>query len=129
MGMLQQLRDIGRRRLTGTPVVSTTRHVSLAEAAEEMDRYDISALAVYSRDHRHLVGIITERDITRAIAEGKDPQQTYVGQVATTRLVVKHRPPTRREAARLMKRHRIRHLIVRAVDGDRMISMRDVATD
>jgi len=45
----------------------------IAEVARQMQKDDSDSVAVIS-DGR-LVGIVTERDLVRAIAEGMDPQQ------------------------------------------------------
>ena len=53
----------------------------LAEVAREMRRHDSDSVVVMSGDR--LVGIITERDLVRAIADGLDPQQAAAAVVMT----------------------------------------------
>ncbi|MGH3667225.1 MAG: CBS domain-containing protein [Acidimicrobiia bacterium] len=60
-------------------LVSNTPHVcgpdtTLLEAAVAMEGSDIGSLAVV--EGRELVGLITERDIRRTVAEGIDPDST-----------------------------------------------------
>jgi CBS domain-containing protein len=60
-------------------LVSNTPHVcgpdtTLLEAAVAMEGSDIGSLAVV--EGRELVGLITERDIRRTVAEGIDPGST-----------------------------------------------------
>jgi len=53
---------------------------TLRDAAERMNSLDIGVLPVCDKDH--LVGMITDRDITvRATADGLDPFATQVGEV------------------------------------------------
>jgi CBS domain-containing protein len=97
-------------------VCGDPRH-SLVEAAAEMRAHRISALAVV--DNSAIVGIITERDMLRAIADGRDPGVIHVSQYMT------HSPRTieasemATEAAAIMIKHRVRHLPV--TDKGRLI--------
>ena len=83
---------------------------SLVDAAAEMRSHRISALAVL--DNGSIVGIITERDLLRAIADGRNPGETHVSQYMT------HSPKTIESselataAAEVMIRNRVRHLPV-----------------
>jgi CBS domain-containing protein len=89
----------------------------LVEAAAEMRAHRISALAVL--DNGTIVGIITERDLLRAIADGRNPGETHVSQYMT------HSPRTieasemATTAAAVMVKHRVRHLPV--TDKGRLI--------
>ena len=55
---------------------------TLEDAAREMQSDDIGAVLV--TDNGDVAGILTDRDIVvRAVAEGRDPSSTKVGDVAT----------------------------------------------
>ena len=54
-------------------LLSVEPQTSLAEVAKRMRREDADSVAVMSEGR--LLGIITERDLVRAIADGVDPQQ------------------------------------------------------
>lgn len=61
-------------------------NMSLSEAAKMMRDGDFGILPVSEQDR--LVGMITDRDIAiRAIAEGKDPNRSYVGEVMTNKVL------------------------------------------
>lgn len=63
-----------------------TPNMSLAEAAKKMKDGDFGMLPISERDR--LVGMITDRDIAiRAVAEGRDPNFSYVGEVMTTQVL------------------------------------------
>lgn len=91
-------------------IVSGDPRRSLVEAAALMRSHRISALSVL--DDGAIVGIITERDLLRAIADGRDPGTTHVSQYMT------HSPRTieasemATTAAATMIKHRVRHLPV-----------------
>lgn len=102
-----------------------TRHVefvapgaSAQDAAALMGELDVSSLPVGTADG--LQGVITDRDLLyRVVAEGKDPRQTRVADVAT-RLVFTCREEDPVTAAMdLMAAHNIRRLPV--LDGERVV--------
>jgi CBS domain-containing protein len=61
------------RDLPHGPLLSVTPNLSLAEVARRMRKEDCDSLAIMAE--KKLVGIITERDLVRAIADGVDPDQ------------------------------------------------------
>ena len=88
----------------------------VAEAARLMSSEDIGALPIVEGDR--LTGMITDRDITiRAVAQGKDPQSTTVGEIASRDVVTIDPQQTLDEAARLMSQHQLRRLAVVEEDG------------
>jgi len=85
---------------------------SLVEAAQKMKNLDVGPLPVCG-DNDRLVGMITDRDITvRAVAEACDPRTTTVKDVMTPDVVYCFEDQDVQEAARLMKEHQIRRLVV-----------------
>ena len=96
--------------LMAKSIVSGDPRQSLVEAAAQMRAHRISALAVLNEEA--IVGIITERDFLRAIADGRDPAATHISEYMT------HSPRTIEDAelvakaAEIMVKHRVRHLPV-----------------
>lgn len=66
--------------LIGGPVSSCTEDTAIRTAAERMIAEDVGSLAVLKDDE--LVGIVTERDLVRELAEGGGKGRT-VGDVMT----------------------------------------------
>jgi CBS domain-containing protein len=88
----------------------------VAEAAKLMAREDVGIVPVV--DGGRLAGTITDRDIAvRVVAEGKDPQSTKVGDVASQDLVTVDPQQDLDEALRLMAQHQVRRLPVVEEDG------------
>lgn len=105
--------------------VSDSPTDSLRDAAELMWREQTGSLLVMDGDR--LVGIVTERDILQATAEGVDIDALTVGEAMTPDVITTRPEASINDAARIMAQHWIRHLPV--VDGDRVVgilSQRDV---
>src|ERR1700694_854044 len=69
------------RDLPPGPLLSVGPGTTIAEVARQMRTDDSDSVAVMSEGR--LVGIITERDLVRAIADGVDPQQARADLVMT----------------------------------------------
>lgn len=63
--------------LVGGSATVVGPEATLGDAAEALVANGVGSLGVVS--DRSLVGIITERDLVRAVAEGADPEQETVG--------------------------------------------------
>jgi CBS domain-containing protein len=100
---------------------------SLVDAAAQMRANRTSALAVL--DGEAIVGIITERDFMRAIADGRDPAATHVSEYMTQSPRTIEADKLAAEAAAMMVKHHVRHIPV--TDDGRLIgflSARDLLT-
>jgi CBS domain-containing protein len=108
------------------PPVTTTvqQNDHVAAAAYLMKRADASALVVVDTQTDQPIGIITEADITRAVADGKDLNEARIGQLMTTGPAVIDPATSIRDAARTMTSGRFRHLPVVAESG--VIGMLDI---
>jgi CBS domain-containing protein len=98
---------------------------TLIDAAGRMNCYQIGALPVY--EHHRLVGIVTERDIVAALAEGADPETATVSNYMTGGPVTVAPDDDLDVAARRMAELGVRHLPV--VEGHRLVgvlSIRDL---
>src|SRR5262245_36394909 len=84
-----------------------TPEATLTEAAQKMRSMDVGALPV--RDGNQLVGILTDRDIAvRAVAEGRNPQQTKVSEAMTSDVIFCFDDDDVREAVQIMEDRQIR---------------------
>jgi CBS domain-containing protein len=83
---------------------------TLDEAADRMNWHQVGALPVF--DGQQLVGIITERDLTAALAEGADPAGTPVSEYTTPAPTVLGPDSELVEAAHRMLELGVRHLPV-----------------
>jgi CBS domain-containing protein len=106
--------------------VSDQADDTLPEAARKMWEQQTGSLIVM--DGEELAGIITERDILKAVATGTELEKTRVEDVMVRELVTIHPGASLREAASVMTDKWIRHLPV--IDQGKLVgilSQRDLA--
>lgn len=101
------------------PVRKADRDETLADAADRMSFYEVGALVVF--DGSAMVGIITERDLVRALSLGEDPTQTLVSRYMTAGPSAVSLGDDVKEAAEMMFALGTRHLPV--VEGDEVVGM------
>ena len=92
----------------------------VAEAAKKMKEADAGMIPVMTNGS--LVGTVTDRDIAlRIVAEGKDPQSTLVGEIASADLVTVAPDEDLDVALQKMAKHQVRRLPV--VEDGRLIGV------
>jgi CBS domain-containing protein len=98
------------REVMNRNVVITKPDANLREAAKQMNQHHIGSLVVV--DEEKIVGILTERNILIAIAEGKDPEDTQVKDVMREKVVTIEPDKMVEDAVELMTKNRIKKLPV-----------------
>src|SRR5918911_5660924 len=101
---------------------------TIGEAAEKM--IDAKVGAVVVSDFGNIIGILTERDILRAVAHRTHSAEARVRQWMTSNVVTVESKTPAEEAARMMLDHNFRHLPV-VEDGRSVgiVSLRDFARE
>ena len=100
---------IGDLMTTDVPIASPQD--SVRDAARRMAEAGVKALPVCDGDR--LTGIITDWDVTRAVADGGAPDAQLVKEFMTAELVAAAPDTQLTEAGQLMADRRIHHLMVR----------------
>lgn len=113
----------------GRGVVCIERQTTVEDAAKIMVEHEIGALPVLDSAGEP-IGIISERDIVRAIAkDGAKAAGKAIDELMTHRIVTCKAEDSVAEIVELMDKNNFRHLPVQGNDGlAGMISMRDVTT-
>ena len=111
--------------LMQSEVLQTFPDESLADAAIRMRDHGVGSLAVVDGDE--LLGILTERDLLWALADGAAPHVARVAAYMTTNSVVASPDTDVVTASRLMVQHDVRHLpVMTAGQLTGMVSARDL---
>jgi len=100
----------------------------IRQAAKLMRDLDVGMLPV--RDNEHLVGTVTDRDITvRATAESRDPETTPVSDIMTRGIISGYEDDETSSAIDAMEKNQVRRLVV--LDGNDacvgIVSIGDIA--
>jgi CBS domain-containing protein len=99
--------------IIGPSFIEVAPEDTLGEVAEKMRAQNVGAVVV--RDYGKLIGILTERDMLRAMAARVHTSEARVRQWMTERPITAPPDMTVEEAAEVMLSHGFRHLPV--VDG------------
>ena len=106
------------------PVTTPRLNDHAAAAAYLMKHAGTSALLVLDTQNDRPIGIITEADITRAVADRRDLNEVRIRQLMTTGPAVIGPMTTIRDAAQTMTSGRFRHLPVVGAAG--LVGMVDI---
>jgi CBS domain-containing protein len=123
--MGQSIRDV----MTSNPC-SIDADKSVAYAAKMMRDEDVGLAPIVEGDK--LIGTLTDRDIAiRIVAEGKDPDQVKVRDVASKQVVTIDPQQDLDEALRIMAKHQVRRLPVVEEDGQLVgvVAQADIARE
>src|SRR5216683_1849414 len=94
------------------PVSTVVQNDHVAAAAYLMKRADATALIVTQAQTGQPIGIITDADVSHAVADGKNPNDVRIYQLMTANPTVVNTTTSIRDAAKVMTSRRFRHLPV-----------------
>jgi len=110
------------------PLITIPAGRTVLDAAKLMLENNIGLLVIIQdQDSSRAVGVISERDIIRAIASGRT-LTIPVDAVCTKRVITVHGNSDVAEAAKAMNKNKIRHVVVVGGNGkpEGVVSMRDL---
>jgi CBS domain-containing protein len=96
--------------VTGDPVARVAADATVADAARALVTIDGGAVVI--GDDTRPAALVSERDLVRVVAAGKDPATVPAIDVASTKLVWCDAEATVDEVAAQMMDHYIRHVLV-----------------
>jgi CBS domain-containing protein len=106
-------------------VITVAATASVRDAAKAIAGASVGVLVVGTPDD--VTGLVSERDIVRAVAEGLDLDDTLATTVGTTHLIWIDEGNTIGDAAEEMMEDYVRHVLVRGEEGlVGVLSIRDV---
>jgi CBS domain-containing protein len=112
---MTQVREV----MTSNPTTCSVK-ASVEAAAKAMAQEDVGPIPVL--DGERLVGILTDRDIViRVVAEGRDPQSTTVGEVASRDPATVSPDENLDRALQLLAERQVRRLPV--VEGETLVGV------
>ena len=114
--------------IMSTPPITVHQNRTVEEAAKTMFEHRVGSVMVVD-DEGKLVGIMTERDLIFAVAEGKTCVKLPVWELMTENPLTANPQDLVTDALKKMREARIRHLPVVDDEGKPvgMVSMRDIA--
>lgn len=107
------------------PTTTIEPEAHLAAAVYLMKHFHDSALVVVTEETHEPVAMITDAEITQAVADGLDLEDTRVHQVVPAKPVTVQVDVVTEDALQLMLSEGVRHLPV--VDGRRLVGMVELA--
>ena len=114
----KRVRDVLRAK--GEDIYSVAPLASVIDAVNVMNDHHVGSVLVMEAGSP--VGIFSERDVlVRVVAAHRDPRQTLVRDVMTTRLHTASSDDSLLDVMRLMTERRCRHVPV--MDGERLLGL------
>lgn len=105
--------------MTSNPATCTA-DTPLIEVARMMVKHDCGEIPITDPSNRHLVGVVTDRDIVcRSVAQGRDTAQITAGECMTTPVVCVTPDATLEQCREIMEQKQVRRVPV--VDETGMI--------
>jgi CBS domain-containing protein len=122
--MAQSIRDV----MTDNPTVVTSE-TTIVEAAKSFANGDFGAVIV--TDGEQVSGILTDRDITvRVVAEGRDPENTKVGEVCTKDVKTLSPDDSVEDAIELVRQEDVRRVpVVEGAKAVGIVAIGDLAVE
>lgn len=109
--------NVGEVMLQGDAIPSVKQGTVVAEAVAVLNRENLGAVLILD-DERHISGIITDGDVRRAVAEGKNPKTVSVDEFMTTGPVTIPDYMQAVDALSIMQQHEITALPVVGSNGE-----------
>lgn len=98
------------REVMNKNVVVGKAELNIKEACDVMIKFNIGSLLI--TDDQKILGILTPKNIVKAIANGRDPEKTLVDSIMTKKVITIEPDKELEEAVDLMVENRIKKLPV-----------------
>ena len=108
------------KQILSRQAITVHEHQILREVAGILSQNLIGAVPVIDDDNR-LCGILSERDLVRALNEDFDFNSDHAGKLMTRSLITTTPDVTSSELMSLMTKHKIRHIPI--IENDKLIGI------
>lgn len=95
-----------------TKMVTRDSKTNVLDVSKAMTDWKISSVAITDEQNKRVIGILTERDVVNSIAKGEHPDKIIAGSLMSTLIFSIRNDQPIEEAARLMIKKKVRHLLV-----------------
>lgn len=85
---------------------------SVLDISRAMTDWNISSVAITDEENKRVVGVLTEKDVVKGIANGIHPEKITADSLMSTHILSIRNDQPIEEAARIMIKKKIRHLLV-----------------
>ena len=107
------------RQVMNRDVVVAKPDISLKHACEVMYNFHIGCLII--SDDKKINGIVTNSDVIKAVANGREPDKTLIDTIMTKNVITVDPDKDIEDAAKLMTENKIKKLPV--VDNDKLVGI------
>jgi CBS domain-containing protein len=107
--------------MTVLPVTMNSK-LSVLDIVKKMASESISSIAIVN-DRNEIIGILTERDIVKIIANEVSPSGITAGSLMSSHPVTVRNNANIEEAAKIMAQRKVRHLLVVGPSENRVIGI------
>ena len=95
---------------------------SVLELAKVMVDWNVSSIAIADEEQNNkVIGILTERDIVKSISKGASPDSITAGSLMSSPILSIRKDQPIEEAALIMIRNKVRHLLVEDPDARNVV--------
>ncbi len=111
MTSIRSIGSIPVSTVTGDPVARLAADATVADAARALVAHDVGMIVLGDGDTP--AAVLSERDVVRVVAAGRDPADVAALEVASTKLVWAGADDTVDQVALTMMEHYIRHVLIK----------------
>ena len=115
--------------MTGTLVTKLSKrecftlseHDTLKTASEKLQKYNVGAMPVLSKQNNEIIGIVSERDLARFIFQDEFNNELSVTKIMTQQIITCNLDTSVTELMEIVTHKKIRHIPI--VDGKKILGI------
>jgi signal-transduction protein with cAMP-binding, CBS, and nucleotidyltransferase domain len=108
-------------KLSKRECFTLSEHDSLKSASEKLQKYNIGAIPILSKQNNDVIGIVSERDLARFIFKDEFKDDLPVTKIMTKQIITCNLNNSVSELMEIMTHNKIRHIPI--VDGKKILGI------